>query len=250
MNQRQLLSSQETPPMPEEKLVRIGLIGLGGVCEAVHYPGYSRIPGVEVTALCDPDARLLQKRRNEWSVAACFTDVDELLNEGEIDAVVIATPNNLHRDLILKSLSSGRHVICEKPIGMSVSETEEIYEAARASGLRHMTAFTYRFVPAMTYIRHLITTGELGEITKVYGEGYKSIKNIATGEETDYVKKDQVVAAFSGMTALHAAAALGRGGACAAILADARFTAINARDARGKTARDLAEANKNDGVTA
>ena len=150
--------------MTEEKLVRIGLIGLGGVCEAVHYPGYARIPGVQITALCDPDTRLLQKRRDEWSVAACFTDADGILNDGEIDAVVIATPNNLHRDLILQSLASGRHVLCEKPIGMSVNETEEVYEAARASGLRHMTAFTYRFAPAMTYIRHLVTTGELGEI--------------------------------------------------------------------------------------
>ncbi|MBT4097941.1 MAG: Gfo/Idh/MocA family oxidoreductase [Gemmatimonadetes bacterium] len=143
--------------------LRIGLMGVGGVCAAVHYPGLSRIPGVTIQAICDPNAELVSSRAAEWGVSSSFTNVGDLLAEG-LDAVVIATPNDQHRPLIEAALDAGCHVLCEKPLGMSLSETIAIYEKAEASGLRHMTAFTYRFVPAMNYLRHLVHTGVLGEI--------------------------------------------------------------------------------------
>lgn len=89
---------------------------------------------------------------------ACF------LREVRPDAVVIATPNIEHKQLILDALAAGCHVICEKPPGMNYAETVEVYEAAKKAGVRHMTAFTYRFVPGMNYLRHLVKSGELGEI--------------------------------------------------------------------------------------
>ncbi len=143
--------------------LRVGLMGVGGVCAAVHHPGLVRIPGVTISALCDPNADLVKKRSDEWQIASAFTDPDQFFAQA-LDAVVIATPNDQHRPLIEAALSAGCHVMCEKPLGMSLSETISIYEAAEASGLRHMTAFTYRFVPAMNYLRHLVHTGELGEI--------------------------------------------------------------------------------------
>ena len=148
----------------QQTLVKVGLVGLGGVCEAVHYPGFSRIPGVEIAALCDPVEGLRLRRRDEWGVTETFGDYGEFLSRSGVDAVVVAVPNYLHKDLILGALSSGRHVLSEKPLGMSLAETAEIYEAAKASGRCHMTAFTYRFVPAMRYIHHLVMTGELGDI--------------------------------------------------------------------------------------
>lgn len=143
--------------------LRVGLIGVGGVCEAVHYPGLARIPGVKIAAICDADAALVRQRQAEWQVEAGHTDVDALFREG-LDAVVIATPNDQHRPLIEAALAAGCHVMCEKPLGMSLADTISIHEVAQRSGLRHMTAFTYRFVPAMNYLRHLIHSGELGEI--------------------------------------------------------------------------------------
>ena len=149
--------------MTEVTSLRIGLIGVGGVCNAVHYPGLSRIAGVEIAALCDPDTDLLEHRHHEWGVQTMTPDVDEFLGHG-LDAVVIATPNNLHRGLIQRALSAGCHVLCEKPLGMDLAETISIYQTAAASGKRHMTAFTYRFVPAMAYLKHLVDTGVLGTI--------------------------------------------------------------------------------------
>ena len=84
------------------KTIRVALVGVGGVCAQVHYPGFSRIPGVEIVGICDPDASLRVQRSREWGVQACFEDVDDLLREIKPDAVVIATPNFTHKLLILK----------------------------------------------------------------------------------------------------------------------------------------------------
>ena len=88
------------------KTIRVALVGVGGVCAQVHYPGFSRISGVEIVGICDPDASLRVQRSREWGVQACFEDVDDLLREIKPDAVVIATPNFTHKLLILKSFSA------------------------------------------------------------------------------------------------------------------------------------------------
>ncbi|MDQ3247970.1 MAG: Gfo/Idh/MocA family oxidoreductase [Chloroflexota bacterium] len=149
--------------MTEQK-VRIGLIGVGGICGFVHYPGLDRIAGVEIAGLCDPNADLLAQRQREWEIDDCYQDSAAFLREVRPDAVVIATPNVEHKPLILQALAAGCHVICEKPLGMNYADTVEVYRAAKAAGVRHMTAFTYRFVPGMNYLRHLVKSGELGEI--------------------------------------------------------------------------------------
>ena len=144
--------------------LRVGLVGTGGVCEQVHYPGFSRIPGVEVAALVEADPGLLDRRLRAWQVAGGYTTLTEALQRADLGAVAIATPNNLHRDLIEEALEAGCHVLCEKPLGMDHEQTRRIYEAVVRSGRRHMTAFTYRFVPGMTFLKHLVDAGELGEI--------------------------------------------------------------------------------------
>ncbi len=144
--------------------IRIGLIGLGSVCEMVHYPGFSRIPGVDIAGLCEVDERLLAHRQAQWGIARGYTDVDRFLAVVKPDAVAVAVPNVYHHGIVLKAVAAGCHVLCEKPIGMTVAETVDMYESARDAGVRHMTAFTYRFVPGMRYLKHLVDEGHLGQI--------------------------------------------------------------------------------------
>ncbi len=144
--------------------LRIGLIGLGTVCEYVHYPGFSRIPGVEIAGLCEVDEDLLARRQAQWGVTAGYTELDRFLSAVRPDAVAVAVPNVYHHGIVLSAVRAGCHVLCEKPIGMTVAETVEMYESARDAGVRHMTAFTYRFVPGMRYLKHLVDEGRLGEI--------------------------------------------------------------------------------------
>ena len=88
------------------KTIRVALIGVGGVCAQVHYPGFSRIPGVDIVGICDQDASLREIRCKEWRVEASFDSVDNLLMEIQPDAVVIATPNYTHKSLILKAFAA------------------------------------------------------------------------------------------------------------------------------------------------
>lgn len=144
--------------------IRIGLVGLGRVCAEVHFPGLSRIPGVEIAAICDSDVALLARRQDEWQAGQAHDSLDEMLRTSRLDAVVISTPNRLHGDQVLKSIAAGCHVLCEKPLGLDLAQTRAIHQAARDAEVRHMTAFTYRFVPGMRYLTHLVHGGELGEI--------------------------------------------------------------------------------------
>ena len=93
--------------------------------------------------------------------------------------------------------------------------------------------------PGMESAAGALGPGELGEITNVHIDGTIKVKNLVTGKKTGWRKPGTFELVSSGMTALHAAAALGHGGVCAAILADARFTQAHARDSRGNTAREL-----------
>jgi len=142
--------------------VRIAIIGAGKVSEYHHVPAIAMDPRAELVALCDMDHKLLERRREEWQISRVTTDAASLLAAPDIDAVVIGTPNFTHCDLAVAAARAGKHILCEKPLGLSAPEAEKMYRAARDAGVVHMTAFTYRFAPAMRYLRHLVKTGALG----------------------------------------------------------------------------------------
>ncbi len=145
-----------------ESKVGVGVIGVGGISSHVHLPGLSLSPYAELVALCDSDSERLQQRAKEYNVERTFSAYEELLQDSAVDAVVVATPTILHAPIALAAISVGKHVLVEKQLGMNYAETVQMYEAAQSAGVRHMTAFTYRFVPAMRYLKHLVGQGAIG----------------------------------------------------------------------------------------
>src|SRR5262245_25201649 len=131
--------------------IRIALIGTGGISLANHVPGIALCPDARIVALCDVDRGALERAASATGVTRTSTDPLALAREDGIDAVIIATPNHVHHAIATAALETGKHVLCEKPIAMNVSQAREMYDRAEAAGVRHMTAFTYRFVPAMRY---------------------------------------------------------------------------------------------------
>lgn len=143
--------------------VRVAIIGAGAVSDYHHVPGLAIDPRAELVAACDTNRELLERRRKEWGIDNVTTDPEALIADTNVDAVIIATPNDTHRPLALAAARAGKHVMCEKPLGLNASEVRRMYHTARDAGVVHMTAFTYRFAPAMRYLKHLLTTGTLGE---------------------------------------------------------------------------------------
>lgn len=142
--------------------VRIAILGAGAVSDYHHVPGIRLDPRAKLVAACDSDPKLLEKRKRDWGIEKVTTDYEALCADPEIDAVIIATPNFTHRPMSVAAAKGGKHVMCEKPLGLNAGEVRAMYHASRDAGLVHMTAFTYRFAPSMRYLRHLLTSGSLG----------------------------------------------------------------------------------------
>jgi predicted dehydrogenase len=143
--------------------VRVALVGAGRVCDYHHVPALRLDPRARLVAACDADGALLQQRRGEWDLEKVTTRFEDLCADPEIDALVIATPNASHRPIALAAARAGKHVMCEKPLGLNAAEVREMHHAARDAGIVHMTAFTYRFAPSMRYLKHLVASGALGQ---------------------------------------------------------------------------------------
>jgi len=141
----------------------IALIGCGGVSLQNHLPGLALCPGVKLIALCDTIPATLETARGQTGVTIASTRYEEVVTRDEVDAVIIATPNISHGPIAHAAIAAGKHVLCEKPLAMSHAEALGMAAAAEAAGVRHMTAFTYRFVPAMRYLAYLIAQGDLGQ---------------------------------------------------------------------------------------
>jgi len=145
------------------KEIGVGIIGCGGIVLQNHLPGLALCPEAKLTALCDTNPAVLERAVQETGVTAAFADYHKLLAQPNVNAVIIATPNFLHAPIALAAIAAGKHVLCEKPIAMNFAEALSMWRAAEKAGVRHMTAFTYRFVPAMHYMAHLVKTGFIGE---------------------------------------------------------------------------------------
>jgi predicted dehydrogenase len=138
------------------------IIGCGGITLQNHLPGLALCPETWLVALCDADPQVLEQARQRTGVAVVSTDYREIVRRDDVQAVIIATPNHWHPPLALEAIAHGKHVLCEKPLALSTADARAMATAADAAGVRHMTAFTYRFVPAMRYLRDLIRRGDLG----------------------------------------------------------------------------------------
>lgn len=143
--------------------LNFAIIGCGGIALQNHLPGLALCPDVRVTALCDTDAATLEQARQQTGVAIASTRHSDIVKREDVHAIIIATPNCTHAPIALDAMAQGKHVLCEKPLALNPVEAGAMTEAAERAGVRHMCAFTYRFVPALRYLAHLVQRGDLGQ---------------------------------------------------------------------------------------
>lgn len=142
--------------------VRVGVIGMGmGRNHAVHYRD---CPEADLVAICDVNPHRLEQVAAEVHPWRTYTNYEDLLADGEIQAVSIVLPNAMHHSVTLAALRAGKHVMCEKPLAMNSAEGEEMVATARELGLKMMMHFNTRFFPTSMAVKHAIDRGELGHI--------------------------------------------------------------------------------------
>jgi predicted dehydrogenase len=142
--------------------IGVAIIGCGAVSAYHHVPALAIDPRARLAAICDQNRSLLDGRAREWGVEKASTNATEVIRDDAVDAVILATPNDTHRPLAVEAARAQKHVLCEKPLGLNAAEVREMHRTARDAGVVHMTAFTYRFAPAMRYLRRLVHSGALG----------------------------------------------------------------------------------------
>jgi predicted dehydrogenase len=163
------------------KRVRLAIIGAGAVSDYHHVPGIRLDPRAELVAACDADPKLLEKRCRDWGIDRVTTDYHEICAAPDIDGVLIATPNFTHKEIAIAAAAGGKHVMCEKPLGLNASEVDGMLQAAESAGVVHMTAFTYRFAPAMRYLKHLVERGELGTLRHFRSQRFLDLPETSWG---------------------------------------------------------------------
>jgi predicted dehydrogenase len=148
--------------MTSERLVRVGVLGAGAWARFAHLPGYKRDARCRLVAIADPAVDRAREFAAEFGIPHVYESSDELIARADIDLVDVCTPSATHFDLAWSALAAGKHVLCEKPVAFDYVETRRAAEFARAKGLKTKLGFTFRYSPAMRYMKSLIDDGFVG----------------------------------------------------------------------------------------
>ena len=145
------------------KNIRVGIVGTGNISES-HIAGYRLLKDVEVVAACDIDEAKLAYYAGEYGIPNVFTDYNEMFKMGELDAVSVCTWNCAHAPVAIAALRAGKHVLCEKPLAMTVGQAEEMDREAQKAGRVLSVGFVMRFERKADALKDLIAAGRLGDI--------------------------------------------------------------------------------------
>jgi predicted dehydrogenase len=147
---------------------KTALFGTGFVGR-VHLEGIRRLGYVQLSAIGEPQIEKANQLAAEFGVERTEADYHRILEDPSVDAVHICTPNALHLPLAQAALEAGKHVLCEKPLAISVAEARALTDLARARNLRNCTCHNLRYYPMVQQMRRLREAGDLGEILVVQG---------------------------------------------------------------------------------
>jgi len=172
-------SLPEREPMTKDP-TRIGLIGAGAIAQLAHLPVLAKMRGAELVAICDNDQAKARALADRFGVPDTFADIEDLLTDEKVDAVVIATPNHLHEPHVLRALAAGVHVLSERPLALSARGVEGILTAAERAGCRVAVANNHRFRNDTQTLDAFQRGGELGKLIAVRGGSY-TLKRPAEG---------------------------------------------------------------------
>ncbi|MEM4169017.1 MAG: Gfo/Idh/MocA family oxidoreductase [Thermoproteota archaeon] len=145
-------------------IIRVGIVGCGGIARGTHVPYYRKMSDVEVVACADVDVEAARSLAEDFKIPRYYTDFNEMFDKEELDAVSVCTPNMFHKDPTVAALKAGAHVLTEKPMAGNLRDALEMYETSKRTGRILIVGFQTRFKPDLNMLRNMVNEGELGEI--------------------------------------------------------------------------------------
>ena len=143
--------------------VRVGILGTSWWADAMYLPALKNHPKASIEAVAGRNPETTRAFASRWEIRKNYENAEELIEQAEIDALIVATGNDSHCPLTLKALERGLHLLCEKPLGLNFPEAAKMAAKAKEQGVVSMVPFTYSFMPATRYLRELIMDGYLGQ---------------------------------------------------------------------------------------
>jgi len=142
--------------------VRVCVVGVGraGMVHATNFK--NNVPRASLAAVVDADLELAEKRAKDLGVDLFFSDLYELLDRAEIDAICITTPTFTHAEIAIAAARAGVHIFCEKPMALTLKETEEMIQAARKAEVILQMGFMRRFDPVFIAAKERLDRGDIG----------------------------------------------------------------------------------------
>jgi predicted dehydrogenase len=153
--------------------IRVGVVGAGAIAQLAHLPLLSKMRGAQLVALCDNDRPKARALADRFDVPDVFTDIEDLLEFDELDAVVVATPNHLHEPHVLAALAAKVHVLCERPLSLTARGVERILTAANRVDRKVFVANNHRFRSDVQALDRFLRGGELGKLTGIRAGVYQ-----------------------------------------------------------------------------
>jgi len=145
-----------------EKL-NLAIIGCGWAGER-HVSAFQQLPDrANISALVDNDEAFLKQRASEWGISQLYTDYRDILSRDDVDAVSICLPHNIHAEVAVESVRAGKHILCEKPIAVTLEEADAMIDAADKNGVKLMVAESARFQAINCKIKDLLDEGYIGK---------------------------------------------------------------------------------------
>jgi predicted dehydrogenase len=144
-------------------MISVGLVSTSWWSEVAYIQALQDHPHGRITAICGRDAGRTRERADKWNIPHVYTDYNTMMDSGEVQAVIVATPNVSHYPITMKALEAGLHVLCEKPLAMNYAETKAMADLAEAKGIKTLIPFTWSFMPAARYLKELIDRDYLGQ---------------------------------------------------------------------------------------
>jgi predicted dehydrogenase len=144
--------------------IGIGIIGAGNIA-AHHVPGYLQAAdGARIAAVADVDVERARGLASGLGEVEIFADYRDMLELNQVDAVDICLPHHLHKAAIVAAAAAGKHILCEKPLCLTLDEAAAVTDAIRESGVTLMCAHNQLFLPTVAAARELVRSGKLGKV--------------------------------------------------------------------------------------
>ena len=152
--------------------VRIGVVGAGAIAQLTHLPVLSKMRGAKLVAICDNDRPKARALADRFDIPDVYTDIEDLVGEDGLQAIVVATPNHLHEPHVLRAVAAGLDVLVERPLALSAKGVERIVTAAARAGRKIFVANNHRFRSDVQALAGFLRGGELGKLTGIRAGAY------------------------------------------------------------------------------